>query len=297
MTMPAAEPEVLEFRARDGLRLRADHWNPAAGAAPVVFAHGFGQTRHAWRGTASALAAAGQRCIAVDARGHGTSDRVADGRYDFDQFIDDARALTAQLGAAPVWVGASMGGLVGLIAEAESEDPLYSALVLVDITPRWERAGVERILAFMRAHPGGFESLAQAQQAVADYLPHRAARERAPERLEKLLVLGADGRWRWHWDPQLLDTVSADAGSIGGRLHEAARRVRIPLLLVSGGRSDVVSDHTIDEFLALAPHAEHQRIADATHMVAGDANDRFGAVIADFLARLPAGARATVPES
>jgi len=110
-------------------------------------------------------------------------------------------------------------------------------------------------------------------------------------------VLGADGRWRWHWDPQLLDTVSADAGSIGGRLHAAARRVRIPLLLVSGGRSDVVSDHTIDEFLALAPHAEHQRIADATHMVAGDANDRFGAVITDFLARLPAGARASVPES
>lgn len=293
---PAVEPDTLEFDARDGLRLRADQWNPA-GPRPLVFAHGFGQTRHAWRGTASALAATGQRCIAVDARGHGASGRVADGRYAFDQFVDDARVLAGHVGAAPVWIGASMGGLVGLIAEGESERPLYAALVLVDITPRWERAGVERILAFMRAHPGGFGSLAQAQQAVAEYLPHRAARDRGPERLEKLLVLGADGRWRWHWDPRLLDMVSADPGTIGARLHEAARRVRIPLLLVSGGRSDVVSDHTIDEFLASAPHAEHQRIADATHMVAGDANDRFGAVIADFLARLPADASPSVPES
>ena len=54
MTMPAAEPEMAEFRARDGLRLRADHWQGAGAAAPLVFAHGFGQTRHAWRGTASA---------------------------------------------------------------------------------------------------------------------------------------------------------------------------------------------------------------------------------------------------
>jgi hypothetical protein len=34
------------------------------------------------------------------------------------------------------------------------------------------------------------------------------------------------------------------------------------------------------------PHAEHRRIADATHMVAGDANDRFTATIVDFLQRL-----------
>lgn len=291
------EPVPLELEARDGLRLRADQWNAAATTNPVIFAHGFGQTRHAWRATAATLAAAGRRCIAYDGRGHGASGWAADGNYAFDQFIDDARILTARAGRSPVWVGASMGGLIGLIAEAESPTRLFQALVLVDITPRWERAGVERILAFMRAHPEGFDSVAQAQQAVATYLPHRATGKRPPERLEKLLVRGDDGRWRWHWDPRLLDTVSADAGAIGERLHEAARRLRIPVLLVSGGRSDVVSDHTIDEFLALAPHAEHLRIDDATHMVAGDANDRFGAVVSAFLQRLPDGARTSDPES
>ena len=241
----------------------------------------------------SALAATASAALPSTSAAMAASDRVADGRYAFDQFIDDARALAAQVGAAPVWVGASMGGLVGLIAEAESERPLYSALVLVDITPRWERAGVERILAFMSAHPGGFESLAQAQQVVADYLPHRAARERAPERLEKLLVLGADGRWRWHWDPQLLDTVSADAGSIGGRLHDGRATRAHSRCCWSAAGAATWSPTTPSTNSSHSPRTrEHQRIADATHMVAGDANDRFGAVIADFLARLPAGARA-----
>jgi len=290
-------PTPLALKARDGTLLHADQWNPDARGRAVVFSHGFGQTRHAWRAAATTVAARGHRCIAVDGRGHGASGWAADGRYAFAQFADDARVVTAAVGGRPVWVGASMGGLIGLVVAADAEVAPYEALVLVDITPRWERAGVERILAFMRAHPEGFETVEQAQQAVTDYLPHRAAQDRAPARLEKLLVRRADGRWRWHWDPRMLDMVSADAGGMDGRLHEAARRLRIPVLLVSGGRSDVVSEHTIEEFLALAPHAEHQRIDDATHMVAGDANDRFGALIAAFLERLPAGGRPPVPES
>ena len=61
-------------------------------------------------------------------------------------------------------------------------------MVLVDITPRWEPAGVERILEFMRAHPFGFGSLEEAAAAIATYLPHRGARK-SPERLRKLLIL------------------------------------------------------------------------------------------------------------
>ncbi|MBZ4276289.1 lysophospholipase, partial [Mycobacterium tuberculosis] len=40
----------------------------------VLFAHGFGQTRHAWTATAQSLAAAGYQTLAYDARGHGDSD-------------------------------------------------------------------------------------------------------------------------------------------------------------------------------------------------------------------------------
>jgi len=274
-------PEPGWITSWDGLRLRYDRYGDPTAPA-TIFAHGFGQTRHAWSATASALAAAGGHAITADGRGHGESGWAPGGRYIFEDFISDVPTLVDAAGPRPAWVGASMGGLLGMVAEAE-RGPLFSTLVLVDITPRWEQAGVERILRFMRSRPDGFANLDEAQQAIREYLPHRAD-ARSPERLRKLLVPGTDGRLRWHWDPALLDSVAAEAERWGERLKRAAMALRVPVLLVSGGRSDVVSEHTIREFRELVPHAEHVSLHDATHMVVGDANDRFTAVIADWLA-------------
>ncbi len=116
------------------------------------------------------------------------------------------RALDA---APPVLVGASMGGLVGLAAEG-AYAPLFRALVLVDVTPRWEPRGVDRILNFMRAHPDGFESLDAAAAAIAAYLPHRRE-QKSPDRLRALLADRGDGRLRWHWDPRLSTSSLAAA--------------------------------------------------------------------------------------
>ena len=66
------------------------------------------------------------------------------------------------------------------------------------------------------------------------------------------------------------------------------RAVKCPLLLVSGGRSDLVTPQTVAEFTALAPHARHVQLPQATHMVAGDDNDAFTATVLDYLDVLPA---------
>jgi pimeloyl-ACP methyl ester carboxylesterase len=173
-----------------------------------------------------------------------------------------------------------MGGLLGLRAQADHSP--FRALVLVDITPRWEAAGVERILTFMRAHPQGFASVDEAADAIAHYLPHRAGRK-SPERLRSLLVPTADGRLRWHWDPRLLEVIPEDGARQQQHLLEAARNIRVPCLLISGERSDIVSASTIEEFLHCVPHAQHVRVARATHMVAGDANDAFTAAVEQFI--------------
>ena len=70
--------------------------------------------------------------------------------------------------------------------------------------------GVGRIIAFMNAHPDGFASLEEAGDTVAAYLQHRP-RPKDTEGLEKNLRLGADGRWRWHWDPLVHGTAGATA--------------------------------------------------------------------------------------
>ena len=50
--------------------------------------------------------------VLPDARGHGESDWLPGGAYRLDQFVGDAHALAAQAAPLPVWVGASMGGLL-----------------------------------------------------------------------------------------------------------------------------------------------------------------------------------------
>jgi len=289
---PAA---LARVGAGGGVNLAVEHFGDAA-APSLVFAHGFGQTRHAWNGTASALAEEGWHCLTADSRGHGDSGWNADGDYDFPQFVDDLillarRAAQPPAPTAPILVGASMGGLLGLVAQSACAP--FRALVLVDITPRWENAGVERILAFMRAHPDGFGSVEEAAEAIDNYLPHRRERNRArkdrPERLRQLLVTHADGRLRWHWDPRMLDRIAADSEQQQARLLEAARNIRVPALLISGARSDIVSDATIEEFLACVPHAEHVSVPHATHMVVGDRNDAFTDAVRRFIEPLRPG--------
>ena len=258
------------------------------GAPAVLFAHGFGQSRHAWVRAAESLAEHGWRTITFDARGHGDSSRVKDGRYELEQFVDDLRVVARSLEAPPVLVGASMGGLLGLVAAGETHPAPFRALVLVDITPRWEAAGVERMLGFMRANPQGFASLDEAAAEVAAYLPQRRRRKDRYE-LAQLLRRGGDGRLRWHWDPAMLDTVAREGERHQQRLLNAARNIDVPTLLVSGGRSDIVSRDTVAEFLDAVPHATHVQIPHATHTLAGDDNVSFAAAIEPFLESLSVG--------
>ncbi|KLD80229.1 alpha/beta hydrolase [Xanthomonas hyacinthi] len=294
-SMPTAAASAL-LAGADDMRLAATVM--ASGeAGSVLFAHGFGQTRHAWLASAAALQAHGYRSVAYDARGHGDSARNPAGlAYRGEQFTDDLIVVAGEMAPAPVLVAASMGGLFGLMAEARWPS-LFRAMVLVDITPRWQPAGVERILAFMTAHPHGFASLDDAGDAIAAYLPQRSRKSAGA--LRSVLRQHDDRRWYWHWDPRLVEELARDSEQHQDTIAQAARNVRCPLLLISGGRSDLVTPQTISEFLSLVPHAQHAQLPDATHMLAGDDNGAFTATVLHYLDALPpasAGAPSAVTE-
>jgi pimeloyl-ACP methyl ester carboxylesterase len=289
------QPAIATFTGAAGNRLVADVYGESGQA--VLLLHGGGQTRHAWRHTAQHLARGGAVAYALDQRGHGDSEWVGDGAYGFSDFAADAatvaKTLAKRSGALPVAIGASLGGIASLLAEGRSEraggGSLFAAIVLVDITPRVDQSGVARIQEFMRERAAeGFASIGEAAEAVAAYLPHRA-RPRSHDGLKKNLRLHPDGRWRWHWDPRVLQgerSFAQDHRKLEAAQIEAAKAIRIPTLLVRGGSSELVHEAHVREFLDLVPHASYIDVADARHMVAGDNNDRFSAAILDFVGRI-----------
>lgn len=269
----------MRLRGSGGIELAADQFGPVDGQL-VVFLHGGGQTRHSWKQTGAKLGAAGMRVVTLDARGHGDSAWSEDGDYRRDTMVDDLLLVLEQLGAPAVVVGASMGGITGLLATAVPGAAI-SALVLVDIVPRPERAGGARVIDFLGKHRDGFDSLEQVADAVAEYLPHRPR----PKNTDGLLrnLRERDGRWYWHWDPNILAQRVEDPSDMTDQLEAAARKLTMPVLLVRGMQSDVVSSEGAAAFQELVPHAQLVEIGGAAHTAAGDDNDSFTDAVAKFV--------------
>jgi non-heme chloroperoxidase len=274
----------LKLKGADGLELVGDARGDP-GAPSVLFLHGGGQTRHSWGATAELLASRGRYTLALDMRGHGESDWSPQRRYRVSDFAADMFEVIGTLTQPPVVVGASLGGLAALLGVGEAEAPRVSGVVLVDISTSLDKTGTERIKGWMLSRPDGFASLDEVADSVAEYTRDRT-RSRNLKGLEKNVRLGADGRYRWHWDPGFL-THGHGPSEVEDRprMLRAARRLRVPALLVRGQQSDVISPEHAREFVEAAPDAEFVDVAGAGHMVAGDRNDAFGAAVSDFLER------------
>jgi pimeloyl-ACP methyl ester carboxylesterase len=281
-------PRQISFDT-NGIRLVADRWETAGRNSDrrgtVLLLHGGGQRRHSWHATGHRLASQGWTAIAPDTRGHGDSDWASDGDYSVDALIGDVAAIVDRVGEPCVLVGASMGGMTALVGQGEQGN-LARALVLVDIVPRVEEAGVQRIMDFMSAAPDGFASLNEVVDAIRAYNPHRK-RPPTTEGVRRNVRLHPDGRWYWHWDPALLREGDEPRRNVrDDRAHAAAQRITVPTLLVHGAESDIVTVEGVEELLALIPGAEHFAVAGAGHMVAGDDNDVFTERVGDFLDRV-----------
>lgn len=289
--MEDSPTEKLQLSGRDGLSLVGDQRGDP-GAPSVVFLHGGGQTRHSWSGAAKVVAGSGWRAITLDARGHGESAWSGNGDYRMTTLADDVRLVLDQLDIRPVLVGASLGGLTSIVLTGEVAPGLASGVVLVDIIPQIEPAGAKRIQSFMadRAQTG-FASLEEVADAIAAYNPHRPR----PTDLSGLSknVRERDGRFYWHWDPAFMGG-SAGAADLSARevydldrLERAVERMvaDVPVMLVRGKASDLVSEAGAAAFCSRHPDVEFVDVSGAGHMVAGDRNDAFTSAVVDFLER------------
>ena len=284
-----SSPESFSTRGPDGVRIVADRLGDPAAPA-VVFLHGGGQTRRSWARAAAAVAKRGWQAVTVDFRGHGESDWSEPGDYRVATFVDDVLGVLRRLPPNPVLVGASLGGFTSMLLAGELAPGTVRAVVLVDIVPNMNPSGATRIHEFMNDRmTSGFGSLDEVADAVAAYNPHRPR----PTDLDGLRtnLRERDGRWYWHWDPKFIDGTSAfppiEVTEVD-RMHAAVATILqdgVPMLLVRGQVSDLVTKERADEFVARFPEVDFVDVGGAGHMVAGDRNDAFADAVVDFLTR------------
>ncbi|MGE2834753.1 alpha/beta fold hydrolase [Mycobacterium sp. SMC-4] len=286
-------PKQIHAEGHGGVRIAADRTGDPHARA-VVFLHGGGQTRRSWSRAAAAVARRGWQAVTVDLRGHGQSDWSADGDYRVTSFAADIRQLLHHLPPRPVLVGASLGGITSMLLAGELERGVAAAVVLVDIVPDMNPAGADRIHAFMSDRVvEGFASLDEVADVIAEFNPHRP-RPTDLDGLRNNLRRRGD-RWYWHWDPQFIDGTATHPPlevTDVDRLHRAIEAILsddVPVLLVRGQVSDLVSRDRATAFLERFPQIEFVDVEGAGHMVAGDRNDLFADAVLGFLDRHDAG--------
>jgi pimeloyl-ACP methyl ester carboxylesterase len=256
-------------------------------APPVIFAHGGGQTRHAWKTAAEAVAWEGYHSIALDLRGHGDGDCAAAGDYSLEAIAIDTVDVAEQLaakGIRPHFVGASLAGLAATVAAGRLSRDAFMSVTLVDVAPNTDAAGVAKVVGFMGAHiEDGFGSLEQAADIIANYLPHRSR----PKDLcgsRKNWRQGDEGRWQWRWGPAFInDVMRRPTVARMGDIEQAIEDTCVPLHLIRSRMNELVSEDAVTAFHALVPHAYYTDVAEAGHMVAGGRNYIFTDAIVTFL--------------
>lgn len=285
MNTTTIPPQILKFQTTADITIVADAYgNPEDD--PILLLHGGGQTRNSWKKTGQILAEKGWYVIATDARGHGDSSWSKKAEYAFDYLRQDLVFIAKKLKKKPILIGASMGGICSLAALHYFPD-LAKGLILVDVSPRIEKKGTDRIFSFMSAKPEGYDSLEEVAAAVKAYMPHRKNMG-SLNGLKKNLRKLPDGKYGWHWDPKMLQVWKSKSSDVTQKATEdfltnALINLKIPTMLVRGGISDVVSLEIVEELKAIAPNMKFVDVKEAGHMVAGDSNHVFTHALLEFL--------------
>jgi flavin reductase (DIM6/NTAB) family NADH-FMN oxidoreductase RutF/pimeloyl-ACP methyl ester carboxylesterase len=270
-----------DFRGYGGIRLATDVFGSPEDPA-VLLIPSAGHSRSFWHGAAEALAAAGRYAICIDMRGHGESERSADGVYSVDTYVADVKAILSALPTRAAIVASGLGALITILTVGEGTPHLVSGLALIDATIWFDPVVAKRLSDAFHLRAGAFDDPTAALEAIAAMHPNEP-RPAATARFLSAFAQRSDGRYEWRCDPRVLG--STNVLEEVPRLEAAASRIAAPVILIRGALNDSVSAESVQRLGATIPGAELAEIEGAGHYAAVDREDVFNALLLDFLER------------
>jgi 2-haloalkanoic acid dehalogenase type II len=283
----AADPSRRRFVASDGAALA--YWDAGAGL-PVLCLPGLTRNSEDFEPVVAAFADR-VRVIRLDLRGRGAS-QWCENHLDYNILREtrDALELLDHLGLGrAVIFGTSRGGLIAMTMAGRAHERL-AGVILNDVGPEVSPAGVARIMSYLGLrppHPTLDAAAAAAAEALASQFPGvGVAAWRA--NLAKVWRETPDGL-ELRYDPALRRAVIEQADtSVNVDLWPLFDRLAgVPLLLIRGANSDILSPETAAEMRARRPDMRYVEVADRGHVPFLDEPEAVAAVDA-FLTELRA---------
>ncbi len=251
----------LFFQAQDGLNLHALVQDGESGqgkdATPVVCLPGLSRPARDFAVLARFLGArTGRKVVAIDYRGRGGSDWDPDWtHYDFPTESADIQTVLASLGVvSAIFVGVSRGGLHAVML-ANQRPELVKGVVLGDVGPRLDPAGLARIKQYL----GRLPLLRDLDAAIAHYKSTMGASFPGATaddwRIFAQNSLNATPeRMRLSYDPQLARTLdSFDPSAPPPDFWPQFAAVTAPVLALRGEFSDLLTPEVHAEMAARLP--------------------------------------------
>jgi pimeloyl-ACP methyl ester carboxylesterase len=255
--------------ATDGLRLHAlDYGDRHSPRLPVVCLPGLTRTVEDFAVLAPALAS-DRRVLSLDYRGRGRSDYDPNPtHYAIAVETADVVTVMAALDAIPaIVVGTSRGGLIAMTLAAEKPE-LLAGVVLNDIGPVVEIEGVLRIKGYVGQlqHPGSYQEAAEfLRSSTGSQFPKLGAAD---------WLAAAKRGWREEagrlvstYDPALAHTLQGfDPDKPFPTLwSQFDAMAQVPLMVVHGANSDILSSATVAAMRARRPDMEVLVVPDQGH--------------------------------
>jgi 2-(acetamidomethylene)succinate hydrolase len=264
------------FRSFD---LRLPHIRLAAieiGRGPLaLFFHGITANAHVFEPLMELLAPH-FRCVSVDQRGHGRSDKPIEG-YSAEHFADDVGFAVQKLQSGPALViGHSLGARNALVAGVKHPNEV-AAVVAIDFTPFIETP----VFDALDARVAGGEQLYASHDAVRHYLAGRYV-NLPPDAVERRARHGYE--FAVNGFRPLADAHAMAAISTGLRedLAPFVEAIGVPTVLIRGADSKLVSREAWTRTRALRPDLKQVELAGADHYVPEEVPRAVASTVLEF---------------